>query len=450
VTRGALPAVDVAHGRQIRVAVLAAHRGTLERATLRALLAAGVEVAIAMDPGDPRSFGERAQALRDGRPDLAVVAIGGRGEADHLVPLTEALRFGCAAQRPRPRVLVASGDEHAVTHARRLAQPFEVEAVPDLRTDEGRRRIITRLRQLRRESGVLRDEALETLARRVAEVRRASAIVVDVTGSSTSLVRAEPNAPLVAVHSRPLGIGRGADHVVARAGLERVRRWIPWTVDQPTLLERVFNRARWPDAVATDRETLAVEIALAHEAVAHALADATAAGVGEAMRSAAAILLTGRLAALAPERALLVAIDALEPLEPASIARDDGEALLALAAAASDDHRALDGAIADRLLPEAAVVPVATSRRSMLRIAGEGIAREERVERGALFVLPLRGALEVSGQGVTHARVVAGALGLVVDARPRPLALPMRDAERVPAVSRWYETLGAVVGEGAR
>lgn len=439
------------HGRQVRVAILAAHRGTLERATLRALLAAGVEVVLAMDPSDPRSFGERAQALRDSRPDVAIVALGGRSETDHLVLLTEALRFGCAAQRPRPRVLVASGDEHAVTRARRIAQPFEVEAVPDLRTDDGRRRIITRLRQFRREGGVLRDEALETLARRVAEVRRASAMVVDVTSSSTSLVRAEPNAPLLAVHSRPLGIGRGADHVVARAGLERVRRWIPWTVDQPTLLERVFNRARWPDAVATDRDTLAVEIALAHEAVAHALADATAAGVGDAMRSAATILLTGRLAALAgPERALLVAIDALEPLEPASIARDEGGALVALAAAASEDHRALDGAIVEGIVPEAAIVPVATSRRSVLRIAGEGTAREERVERGSLFVLPLRGALEVSGQGVTHARVVAGALGLVVDARPRPLALPMRDAERVPAVSRWYETLGAAIPEGAR
>lgn len=432
------------HGRQVRVAILAAHRGTLERATLRALLAAGVEVVITIDPSDPRSFGERAQALRDARPDVVVVALGSRGDADHLVLLTEALRFGCAAQQPRPRVLIASGEEGAVARAKRLAQPFEVEAVPDLRTDDGRRRVITRLRQLRRESGVLRDEALETLARRVSEVRRASALVVDLTSSATSLVRTEPNAPLFAVHARPLGIGRGADHVVARAGLERVRRWIPWTVDQPTLLERVFNRARWPDAVATDRETIAVETALAHEAVAHALADATVAGIGDVMRSAAVILLTGRLAALAgAERAILVAIDALEPLAPASIARDQGDVLVTLAAAASDDHRALDGAIVERAVADAAVVPVATARRSVVRIAGEGVTREERVERGSLRVLPLRGTFDVSGQGVAHARVVAGPRGLVIDARPRPLALPLRDAERVPAVSRWYETLSA-------
>lgn len=444
-TRGAPPAVDAAHGRQVRVAILAAHRGTTPRATLGALLAAGAEVVVAMDPGDARSFGERAQALREARPDVVVVPLGSRGEADHLVLLSEALRFGCAAQRPPPRMLVASGDEAAAARARELARPFEVEVVPDLRTDDGRRRVITRLRQLRRHDGPLRDEALETLARRVSEVRGASALVVDVTGSSTSLVRAEPNAPLVAVHVRPLGVGRAADHVVARAGLDRVRRWIPWTVDQPTFLERVFNRARWPNAVATDRETLAIEVALAHEAVAHALADATAAGAALAMRSAAFVLLTGKLAALGgPELALLVALDALEPLAPASVACDDGDALVAVAAAASEDHRALDTAVVDRSVPAAAVAPVAASRRSVLRIVGEAGTREERVDPGSLFVLPLSGTLELSGQGVARSRVVAGALGLVVDARRRPLALPLRDAERVPAVARWYQALGAL------
>ncbi len=444
-TASAATLVDVAHGRPLRVATLAAHPGTLERATWRALLAAGVEVVITMAAADTRSFGERAQALRDARPDVVVVALADRGETDHLVLLAEALRFGCAAQRPKPRILVASGDDGAVARATALAKPFEVEVVPDVRTDEGRRRVVMRLRALRREGGLLRDEVLETLARRIAEVRRSSALVVDVTGSSTSLVRAEPLAPLLAAHARPLGVGRGADHVVARAGLERVRRWIPWTVDQPTLLERVFNRARWPDAVATDRESLALEIALAHEAVAHALADATAVGIGAPLRSAATILLTGRLAALpGVAHALLVAIDALEPIEPASIARDEGDALLGVASAvASDDLTPLDAAIGEGIVPAAGVLPVVTSRRSLVRITSGGSTREERVDRGSFFLLPFTDTIEVSGPGVTRARIASGPLGLVVDARPRPLALPVRDAERVPAVSRWYETLGA-------
>jgi len=46
--------------------------------------------------------------------------------------------------------------------------------------------------------------------------------------------------------------------------------------------------------------------------------------------------------------------------------------------------------------------------------------------------------------GAPPARVAAGSLGVIVDARRRPLSLPVRDAERVPAVAGWYHALGAM------
>lgn len=438
-----------AAGRPLRVATLDARSGASERATRRALLAAGTENVLPLAASDPRRFGERAQALRDARPDVVLVAVADRGAADELVLLAEPLRFGCATQVPPPRVLLASGDDGAVARATRLLAPFPVEVTPDARTDEGRRRIVARLREMRRADGVLRDEAVEVLARRIAELRGGSALVVDVMSASTSLVRSEVSAAPLAAHARPLGTGAGADHVVARAGLDRVAAWIPWPVDRPTLLERVFNRARWPGAVATDRDAIAVEVALTHEAIAHALVDAGSAGIGAPLRSADTVLLTGALGRLAQEAAVLVAIDALEPREPSSIAIDDGDALVELAAegVTSGDTAALDGAIRDRLAPVAAVVPISTSRRTDVRFASTGAQREERVERGAFYVLPIDMPVEVSGPGLTRARVVSGRLGLVVDARPRPLALPPRDAERVPAVRRWYEAVGAFTAD---
>lgn len=393
---------------------------------------------------DPRSFGERAQALRDARPDLVVVPVADRGGADRLMPLAEPLRFGCAAQRPR--VLLASGDDGAIARALPLLGPFALESLGDVRTDEGRRALVARLRSAAG-AALARDAALELLARRTAEIQSGSVLVVDVTGSSTSIVRAEAAGPFHALHVRPLGVGPAADRVVARAGLDRVRRWIPWVVDLPTLQERVFNRARWPGAAAVERETAALEIALAHEAIAHAVGDASAAGIAAALHSARAILLTGALGALAEGAAVLVAVDALEPIAPASIALDREGSLVALAvsALASGDHRALDAAI-DATAPAAALVPVPTARRTLLRIAAGDAVREERVDRGALFVVDVTGEIDVSGHGVGAARVAAGRIGLVVDARPRPLRLPLRDAERVPTVARWYEALGAMYG----
>jgi len=128
------------------------------------------------------------------------------------------------------------------------------------------------------------------------------------------------------------------------------------------------------------------------------------------------VVLAGRLATLPAEHAVLIAADALDLVEPASISREGAEA-----------H------------PLAAIVPVATARRAVVRIG----PHEESVARDALYVVPIDGAVPVSGVGVAADAVAAGPLGVVIDARPRPLALPLRDAERVPAVARWFEALGA-------
>ncbi len=190
-------AVASHEGRPLRVATLDAQTGHLDRATRRALLAGGAEVVAALATGDERSFGERAQLLRQARPDVVIVPLADRGGADRLTILSEPLRFGCAAQRPAPRVLLAAADDGAIARATPLLAPFEVLLVPDVRTDEGRRRIAARLREQRRGDGPLRDEVVEELARRVATVRGAAALVVDVTGRSTSLVRADAGECLV-------------------------------------------------------------------------------------------------------------------------------------------------------------------------------------------------------------------------------------------------------------
>lgn len=439
-------ALAVGGGAALRVATLDAQAGLLEHPTRRATLAAGVEVALAITSGDQRPFGERAQALRDAAPDVVLVPLADHAGADRLTLLAEALRFACVAQRPRPRVLLACADERAVARGSLLLSPFAVEVLPDIRNEDGHRRVVDRLREARRERGVLRDEVLEAIARAIAHAQGGPALVVDVTGGSTSLVRSDPAGALIAVHARPLGIGRGADLVVARGGLERVRRWIPWSVDQPTLLERVFNRARWPDAVPAERETLALDIALAHEAIGHALADAAAAGIGAQIRSARAIFLTGRLAGLPGAAApVLIAIDALGPTDAASIGKDDGEAILAIAAAAlaSGSTDALAPRIAERAIPLAAVVPVAGSRRATVRILVGTEVRDEAVQPGSFFLVPVQGEVDAAAPGIAPARLAAGAIGVIVDARRRPLALPIRDAERVPTVASWYDAVGA-------
>jgi len=436
-------------GGRVRVAVLAAPGTALEGAARRGFLASGASVALWLRSNDGSTFAERAGVLRLLRPDLVVVLAGDPRHADAVVGLCEALRAGCAEQSPVPRAVV-TGDSRTTHRLHGALAAFGVEVLPDPRRPEGQAALVGRVREFRRGANaglVLRDEALETLARALARVAGAPALVVDVSGASTSLVRSTPPGVVTAIHATGIGVGRGADSVVARAGLDGVRRWIPRATDAPGLLERVFNRARWPDAVAVDPLVLSLEIALAHEAIAHAFADATSAGFPVAeLRSAPVVCLTGRAAELPrPAQSLLVAIDAIQSTVLCSILRDNEDALVAIGAiaAAGLAEGGIDQAIGAHHRPLALVAPF--ERGATLRIVSGGVRRDENVERGSFRTLAVEGTVELVAKGTRlRGRGVAGPLGLVLDARGRPLALPVRDAERIPVVAAWFASVGAL------
>ena len=450
---GDLP-LRVAHGGVMRVAVLAGGTPDLERVLRRAVLASGAELVLLIHANDARSFTERAAALRDARPDLVLALAAERREADRIVDLVEALRFGCADQSPAPRVIVA-GDSHAALRLKAAAATFAVELLSDPRRPGGLSAFAHRGRDFRRGTDanvVLRDEALEELARLVA-ARGADALVVDVSGGSTSLVRASVRGTVTAAHVAALGSGVAADRTVVRAGLDGVRRWIPWSIDAPTMLERVFNRARWPDAVAAEASALALEIALAHEATSHAHADAAAAGMGDALRDAPVTIVTGAAASFTrAAHTALVAIDGLASRTPTTLYRDADEALVALAAVAAhirsaggDPAPGVGDELARRLLPIALVVPVTPGRRSRLRVNGVE-HRADLLLAGSFFSVRHRGDADVEITGTpVKTRGTAGELGIIIDARGRPLVLPPRDAERIPALVKWFAALDLAV-----
>jgi len=444
----------VGYGGVMRVAVLAGGAADLERVLRRAVLASGAELVLLIHATDARSFTERAAALRDARPDVVLVLAAERREADRIVDLVEALRFGCADQSPAPRVVVA-GHAQAALRLKAAAASFAVEVLSDPRRPDGLSAFAHRGRDFRRGTDanvVLRDEALEELARLVA-ARGTDALVVDVSGGSTSLVRASVQGNVTAAHVAPLGSGVAADRTVVRAGLDGVRRWIPWSIDAPTMLERVFNRARWPDAVAAEASALALEIALAHEAVSHAHADAAAAGMADPLRDAPITIVTGAAASFTrAAHTALVAIDGLASRRPTTLYRDTDEGLVALAAVAAhirsaggDPAAAVGAELARRLVPIALVVPVTPGRRSRLRVNGIEHRADDLVP-GAFFSVRHRGDADVEVTGTkVRTRGTAGELGIIIDARGRPLVLPARDAERIPALVKWFAALDLAV-----
>ena len=450
---GSAAPLRVTFGGPLRVAVLAGADPTIEQVLRRVVLASGALLVQALRADDPRSFVERAAALRESRPDLVLALAGDRRDADGLVDLVEALRLGCADRSPAPRVVVA-GEPHSTLRLKAAASGLAVEILPDPRRSDGVSAFAHRAREFRRGTAgdvVLRDEALEELARRIA-ARGQDALVVDVSGGSTSLVRASVDGTITAAHVASLGAGISGDHTVGRAGLDNVRRWIPWAIDGPTLLERVFNRARWPDAVASEASALALEIALAHEALSHALGDADAAGIAARFRDVPLTVITGAAAGFTrAAHTALVAIDGLGSRHPTTLYRDLDDGLVALgalaasAAAGGDPSPAITDELDRRLRPIAFVVPVTPARRATLLVNGHEHTVDDLVA-GAFFSVQRRGEVRVEVTGnPLKATGTAGELGVIIDARGRPLVLPPRDAERIPTLVRWFAALDAAV-----
>ena len=92
-----------------------------------------------------------------------------------------------------------------------------------------------------------------------------------------------------------------------------------------------------------------------------------------------------------------------------------------------------------------ALVLTVPERATKLRLVHANGRNERRVSRGSFDLVPLGGDVDVS-IGSLRGTGNVGALGLLVDARGRPLGLPHRDAERLPVVARHFEAVGALPG----
>ncbi len=439
--------LQVAGGAPLRLALIAG-RSPHKLAAGRAVALGACADLVHTARTDARaSLIEHATALRDAQPTAVLVLADGPDGAG-LADLAEALRMGCSSQRPGPVVLVA-GDERARRALVGSLADLPVETVPDVTTAPGRDAFVARLRAMRRSGGsvVLRDESVEAAARAVASATGRPALIADVSGSTSSLVHATAAGALTAVHTH-LGVGANADRVVAGGGLDRVRRWMPRAIDSAALLERVFNRARWPDAVAASPFTLALVMALARECLRRLMADAMRAELSfGAARSAPLIVCTGDIARL-PRAAqtVLVAIDALEPESTQVVAREWPDALIAAGAIGS--HTVAD--VMATTLPLAMVATVWPRTSATVRVADGSGAVEQRVARGAFLLVPTTGAIELRVDGAANAVTAAAlALGVVIDARGRPLELPPRDTERLPAVGRWTSALDALPADAS-
>ncbi|HEX9987811.1 MAG TPA: glutamate mutase L [Chloroflexia bacterium] len=465
-------------------------------------------------------FQEQTDKLLALPPDVVLIAGGvDNGPVAPLMRLAQVVSSAAREQSSRaervarvgksapgmPSVIFA-GNPAALESVKRALAPIpEVQGVPNVRPELGAEQIgpaEDALSGIYREQRVPQIPGYSQLSRWVegrivptAECERLIArylhahygretLVADVGATSTSLFLASEGRDQAVVLG-DVGLAYGLGNLLAERGVENVLRWLPFDMGKEELTDWALNKVVRPLSLPQTARDLAIEQALAREALA-----AAAIRLHDAKTPPRYDLLigTGGLLAHAPRpgQAALILLDALQPtaegLGSVELAIDSTLLIPALGNLARH-HLAAAAYIFDRdclvWLGTAIVVqgeppePTSGARRGLdaARLPTAVTVTVERqqggsetveVPYGSIQVIPLRpdqrAALTVKpGPGFNVGggepgkplktqpgqEVKGGLVGLIVDARGRPL-YPPTGVDTRSTVRRWWSSLDAI------
>ena len=314
------------------------------------------------------------------------------------------------------------------------------------------------------------------MTRFLAERTGRRVLTVDVGASSSAVYYAAPGRFHPAVLGT-LGTAYGLTELLVTPGVAALSRWLPFPIELEALTERLLNRVLRPQMLPVSREDVYIEHALAREALRltyAALRDETAVADYDWLVAGGGVL------AHAPQLglALLTLLDALEPTgehdHPIIDVYLDTLGLLVTGGALAGLNADAAITLIDRDLlsnvPLATVVTLLGDGRVgdaaaeiELSVVG-GQAQRVSVRHGEIARLALPqgryGHLKVRpANGVRVGTAAAGevvesdggdvagsSLGVVIDARGRPLRLPDEPQRRQAYLWQWLVSLGVERG----
>jgi hypothetical protein len=296
---------------------------------------------------------------------------------------------------------------------------------------------------------------------------------VDV-GAGHTTVAAGFNGDLTLGVYPQLGLGEALSGLLRYTSLEEIVKWLPLDIPAEAVRDYIYQKSLYPASLPATPEDLAIEQAVARQAL-HLAYNSAAKDFPHSVRRSAPgqmpyfepILAAGSVITRAPAvgQSLLILLDAIQPMGITTVIIDQNNLLPALGAAAARSPILpvqVCESLAFRYLATV-VTPSVTARLGTPILHARLVyqnGNETRVEvkQGALEVLPLSpgqaGRLYLQplhhadiGFGPGHTRedglpISGTVLGVVIDARGRPLRFPADHNRRRELINKWLWTLG--------
>ncbi len=270
------------------------------------------------------------------------------------------------------------------------------------------------------------------------------------------------------------GVGHSVARLLKTAPLKQFRRWLPFDIEATVLHGHLLNKSLHPGTIPTTYEELMIEYALAREALRLTVARSRTGwpphpATGQPDLPWNMLVGAGQTLTRAPSPhyAAMILLDAVEPWGVTTLALDHHHLLNKLGVvAAVDPVAAVEVTEDDFLLNLGTLIAplghgvVGQTALNLKIDTANGLSQELDVPYGALQVVPLppghTATVEMRparyldiGVGQPGRSVVAevegGILGLIIDARGRPLRLPRNHQQRQERLSWWEQRLAGQV-----
>ncbi|MEX5219609.1 MAG: glutamate mutase L [Nitrospira sp.] len=483
----------------------------------RAALGAGAIVIDVLASNDGRLPHEKIERIRSMRPDMILMSGGTDGGAvTHVVEMADYI----AAAEPRPRFgstyklpLIYAGNKEAQSQVTKiLGEKAALEITENIRPVLERENLAparNKIHDLFLEHVMAQapgykkliemagapimptPAAVGLIMETIAKREHINLIGVDIGGATTDVFSVFDGRFNRTV-SANLGMSYSISNVLAEAGLANIMRWVPFTIDEQTLRNRIKNKMVRPTTIPQTLDELQIEHAIAREALRLALIhhkslatglkgvqqERTISDVFEQQTSGRTlidmlkldlIVGSGGILSHAPRRvqSMILMVDAYEPLGFTQLSVDSIFMMPHLGVLSTiNEKAAADVFVRDCMVYLGTCVAPVGQGKEGERCADYEIAFPDgRAEKGTLMfgevkLLPLSHEQQANvtmnpvkqvnvgaGPGTAMTKEVrGGVVGLLLDGRGRPLQLPSDHDARTGALMRWQHAVGLYPG----
>ena len=479
----------------------------------RAALGAGAIVIDTLAANDGRLPHEKIERIRSMRPDMILMAGGTDGGAvTHVVEMAEYVaaaeprpRFGVTYKLPliyagnkdaQPQVKKILGEKSALVVTENIRPVLERENLAPARNKihdlflehvmqqaPGYKKLI----EMAGAPIMPTPAAVGLIMEAIAKRDHLNLIGVDIGGATTDVFSVFDGVFNRTV-SANLGMSYSVSNVLAEAGLANIMRWVPFTIDEQTLRNRIKNKMIRPTTIPQTLDELQIEQAIAREALRLALIhhkslatglkgvqqERTISDVFEQQTSGKSlidmlkldlIVGSGGILSHAPRRiqSMLMMVDAYEPMGWTRLSVDSIFMMPHLGVLSTiNEKAATDVFVRDCMIYlGTCVAPVGQGKdgevcadiaitwsdgkitKEQLKFGELKLFPLESDQKATIKIQPVKGVNMGAGVGVAVTKEVhGGVVGLLLDGRGRPLRLPDDPQARVAALTKWFNAVG--------